>query len=162
MGVQITSRVLPGIGVCHEISLHDGRRVDIVTRHNGIRDVVLYDEADDGPGTTISVDDDEADALAEVLGSPTMVKRLARRQKDADALLTEQLPIAHNSPFARRSLGDTRARSKTGASIVAVLRGGVTHLSPGPDFMFEGGDLVVTVGTREGLDQVGRILEGTG
>jgi TrkA domain protein len=42
-----------------------------------------------------------------------------------------------------------------------VLRGGATHPSPGPDFVFETGDLVVTVGTREGLDQVAHILDGT-
>jgi TrkA domain protein len=58
-------------------------------------------------------------------------------------------------------LGDTQARTRTGASIVAVIRGGVAAVSPGPAFVLIAGDLLVTVGTREGVDQVVRILEGT-
>jgi TrkA domain protein len=65
-----------------------------------------------------------------------------------------------SSPFDGRPLGDTQARTRTGASIVAVLRGGMTHPSPGPDFVLRSGDLVVTVGTRDGIDQVARILDG--
>jgi K+/H+ antiporter YhaU regulatory subunit KhtT len=34
-------------------------------------------------------------------------------------------------------------------------------VSPGPAFVLIAGDLLVTVGTREGVDQVVRILEGT-
>ena len=162
MGVEIINRVLPGIGVCQEITLHDGRRIGIVTRRNGTRDFVVYDEDGDGAEATVALNDDEADVVAELLGGPKMVMRLASLQRQADEILAEQLPLAAGSPFAGRPLGDTQARTRTGASIVAVLRQGATHASPGPDFVLLGGDLVVTVGTREGLDQVGRLLEGTG
>lgn len=162
MGVEIISRVLPGIGACQELSLHAGRRIGIVTRRNGTRDFVVYDEDGDGAALTVSLTADEANAVAELLGAPTLVTRLAGLQAQADALLTEQLLLPPGSPYAGRPLGDTQARTRTGASIVAVLRGGTTHASPGPDFVLHGGDLVVTVGTRGGLDQVSRILEGTG
>ena len=160
MGLEIISRVLPGIGVCQEMSLHDGRRIGIVTRRNGTRDIVVYDEDGDGAAATVALSDEEADALAELLGAPKLVMRLASMQAEADAVLTEQLPIPADSPYAGRPLGDTQARTRTGASIVAVLRGGTTHPSPGPDFVLRAGDLVITVGTREGLDQVERLLGG--
>lgn len=160
MGLEIFSRVLPGIGVCQEMSLHDGRRIGIVTRRNGTRDIVVYDEDGDGAAATVALSDEEADALAELLGAPKLVMRLASMQAEADAVLTEQLPIPADSPYAGRPLGDTQARTRTGASIVAVLRGGTTHPSPGPDFVLRAGDLVITVGTREGLDQVERLLGG--
>jgi TrkA domain protein len=160
MGMTIESRVLPGIGVCQEFQLHDGRRIGIVTRRNGHRDIVIYDEDGDGAAETIMLDEKEADVIAELLGAPQLVARLADLQRSADEVLTEQLPIPANSPYAGRPLGATQARTRTGASIVAVLRSGTTHASPGPDFGLEAGDLVVTVGTRAGLDQVARILEG--
>jgi len=69
--------------------------------------------------------------------------------------------VPASSPFAGRGLGDTQARTRTGASIVAIIRGGVAALSPGPQFELVAGDLLVTVGTRQGVDQVIRILEGT-
>ncbi|HEY2298478.1 MAG TPA: TrkA C-terminal domain-containing protein [Jatrophihabitans sp.] len=162
MGMTIESRVLPGIGVCQELELHDGRRIGIVTRRNGHRDIVIYDEDGDGAAETIMLDEREADVIAELLGAPHLVARLADLQRSADEVITEQLPIPATSPHAGRPLGATQARTRTGASIVAVLRNGATHASPGPDFRLEAGDLVVTVGTRAGLDQVARILEGAG
>jgi TrkA domain protein len=162
MGLKIVSRVLPGIGVCQELDLHDGHRVGVVTRRNGVRDIVLYDEDGDGAAAAVSLNDDEADAIAELLGAPQLVMRLSDQQSKADAVITEQLPLPYDSRFAGRPLGDTNARTRTGASIVAVLRHGATHPSPGPDFVLEGGDLVITVGTREGLDKVVALLDAPG
>lgn len=161
MVLRVESRVLPGIGVCQELELHDGRRIGVVTRRDGRRDIVVYDEDGDGAAETIALDEHEADVIAELLGAPQLVARLTDLQRGADEVLTEQLPLGAESPFAGRRLGDTQARTRTGASIVAVLRAGTTHASPGPDFVFEAGDLVVTVGTRAGLDRVAHILDGT-
>jgi TrkA domain protein len=161
VAVEIISRVLPGIGVCQEIALHDGSRIGIVTRRNGTRDVILYDEDGDGAIGSVALNDDESDAVAELLGAPKLVTRLAELQDRAGDLLTEQLPIPGNSPFAGRPLGDTQARTRTGASIVAILRQSITHPSPTPDFVLRAHDLVVTVGTRDGVDAVAHILDGT-
>ena len=67
MDVEITSRVLPGIGVCQEIGLCDGRRVGVVNRRDGLRDLVLYDDEGDGALGAVSLDADEAGAVAELL-----------------------------------------------------------------------------------------------
>lgn len=162
MALNVESRVLPGIGVCQQFELHDGRTVGIVIRRNGRRDIVLYDEDGDGAAETITLDEQEANMVAELLGAPQLVTRLADLQRSMAEVGTEQLPIPADSPYTGRPLGDTQARTRTGASIVAVLRDGVTHPSPGPDFRLEAGDLVVTVGTRDGLDQLARILDGSG
>lgn len=162
MGLQIISRTLPGIGVCQEVALHGGSRLGIVTRRNGTRDVVVYDEDGDGALATVSLNEAEANAIAELLGAPQLLVRLADLQRQADDVVTEQIPLPTNSPYDSRPLGDTQARTRTGASIVAVLRSGTTYPSPGPDFTLRGGDLIVSVGTREGLDQLGRLLDGTG
>jgi TrkA domain protein len=160
--MQIESRVLPGIGVCQELELRNGQRIGIVNRRNGQRDFVIYDEDGEGAVAAVTLDEAEANLVAEILGAPQLVARLADLQRRADDVLTEQLPLPVESPYAGRPLGDTAARTRTGASIVAVLREGATIPSPGPDFVLEGGDLVVTVGTRDGIDRVARILDGTG
>nr|WP_246221196.1 TrkA C-terminal domain-containing protein [Phytoactinopolyspora mesophila] len=76
----------------------------------------------------------------------------------AEGVLTEQFPIPAGSPFAGRPLRDTAARRHTGTSIVAVLRQQNVTASPGPEFVFEAGDIVVAVGTRDGLDQLAQLL----
>jgi TrkA domain protein len=161
VSVQIISRVLPGIGVCQEVGLQNGHRVGIVTRRNGVRDIVLYDEEGDGALGSVSLNDDEADPIAELLGAPQLVARLSDLLDQAGDLVTEQLPVPAASPYDGRPLGETQARTRTGASIVAILRSGVPHPSPTPDFVLHRGDFVVTVGTREGVDAVAKILDGS-
>jgi TrkA domain protein len=51
-------------------------------------------------------------------------------------------------------------RTRTGASIVAVVRGEETHAAPDPAFTLRASDVVVAVGTAEGLEQLGGLLRG--
>lgn len=161
MNVDITNRVLPGIGVCQEIDLRDGHRIGIVTRRSGLRDLIFYDEDGDGAALTVALSEDEANAIAELLGAPALTFRLAVLQRQAEGLIVEQLPVPADSPYAGCPLGDTQARTRTGASIVAVLRHSAALPSPTPDFVLQPGDLVVTVGTQAAVDMVAHILDGT-
>jgi TrkA domain protein len=159
--VRVEQTSLPGIGVRHDLVTASGRTVGVVSHRNGRRDLVLYDVDDtDSCLASIPLTDDEASALADVLGASLMLSQLAGLRQQAAGLLTEQIALPADSPFVGRRLGDTRARTRTSASIVAVLRDGDVIASPGPSFGFEAGDVVVAVGTREGLDGVGAILAG--
>jgi TrkA domain protein len=71
---------------------------------------------------------------------------------------TRQFLVERGSPFDGRSLGETRMRSRSGASVVAVLSSGEVQASPAPDFVLAAGDLLVVVGTSEGLDTAAKIL----
>ena len=55
--------------------------------------------------------------------------------------------LASDSPFVGEPLGATRMRTRTAASIVAVIRAGTTHPSPGPEFLLEEGDVLVAPNT---------------
>ncbi|GAA1382809.1 cation:proton antiporter regulatory subunit [Catellatospora chokoriensis] len=65
-----------------------------------------------------------------------------------------------SSPYAGRRLGDTRARTLTGASIVAVVRGDSVVASPRPDETLRAGDVLVVIGTHEGIAGVQSIITG--
>lgn len=158
-GVRVEETALPGIGVRQELATASGHRLGVIVYRTGRRELVLYSAEDpDACSAVIPLTDDEADALAEILGAPRIVERLATLQEQAAGLLTEQVPITAGSPYDGRTLGDTRARTRTGASIVAVLRHGEVVTSPTPDFRFTAGDTVVIVGTREGTAAVAHIL----
>jgi TrkA domain protein len=160
--IEITSRNLPGIGVCQELELSGGRRIGIVTRRNGLRDLVIYDAEDaDAAADHVELSDDEANAVAEILGAPQLTFRLAALHQQAAGLRVEQLPIPADSPFVGRPLGDAKVRTRTGASIVAILRMGAATPSPTPDFILRAGDLAVIVGTQDAIDTVAGILDGT-
>jgi TrkA domain protein len=160
MSLSVTSRGLPGIGICQELELHDGSRLGVVTRRSGKRDLLVYDAEDpDAAAARVVLTENEA-AIAELLGGPQIVTQLAALN-DAEGLAVEQLPLPTDSPFVSRPLGDTKARTRTGASIVAIIRDGSAVPSPGPEFVLHAHDLVAVVGTQEAIDQLSAILDGT-
>jgi TrkA domain protein len=160
MTVQIDKTQLPGIGLRYEFTTEKGRRLAVVSHRTGRRELVLYDTTDpDAAREVLPLSDDECDALAELLGAPRIVERLADMQRDLAGLETHQMVIPPESRFAGRPLGETEARTRTGASIVAVVREGHVIVSPRPDFVFRAEDLVVVVGTDEAAEGVARILE---
>jgi K+:H+ antiporter subunit KhtT len=159
-GVEVEVVDLPGIGVRHSFVTRHGRQVGVVSHRSGRRELLVYDTSDpDTCSEVVTLTDEEGDALAELLGAPRIVERLAAIREQVAGLVTEQIAIPPGSPYAERTLGDTKARTRTGASIVAVLRRSEVIPSPGPDFRFQPGDVVVVVGTRVGVQGVAELLE---
>jgi TrkA domain protein len=157
--VEIEQTALPGIGSRQVIVCRSGRRVGVIAHRTGRRELVVYDAEDpDTAIVSVSLTSEEADTLAELLGAPRIVQRLAEMHRELEGLISEQVLITAGSPYVDRTLGDTQARSRTGASIVAVVRSGEVHASPTPDFRFQAGDIVVVVGTAKGATAVARIL----
>jgi len=150
---------LPGIGMRHSFTTGRDRRLGVVSHHTGRRDLVVYDKDDpDSAVVSVALKPAEANALAELLGTTRIVERLAELNRQVEGLVTEQISVVEGSPYADRTLGDTAARTRTGASIVAVVRDRQVFASPRPDFRFLAGDVVVVVGTAEETDAVARIL----
>src|SRR2546426_9904789 len=140
-GIEVEEVELPGIGLRHDFLTEKGRRVGVISHRSGRRDLLVYDLKDpDACRETVSLSGEEANTLAEILGAPRIVERLAALHQQFAGLLSEQLSIGAGSPYEGKALGDTQARTKTGASIVAMLRAGEVIASPGPDFRFKAGD----------------------
>jgi TrkA domain protein len=158
--LDVVRTALPGIGLRHEFRTEKGQYAAVVSHVSGRRDIVIY-RADDQDTVlaTLALTKDEANAVAELLGTARIVERLADLQRQVVGLKTVQVPIRAGSMYDGRTLGDTRARTRTGASIVATIRGGEILASPRPDFLFHPGDLVVVVGTPEGTAAVADIFE---
>lgn len=150
---------LPGIGVRREIVTGSGRRVGIVSQRDGELDLIISKANDpDACVASIPLTPDEAATIGNLLGSRQLVAQLTEEHRDLPGVSTRQFYINRGSPFDGRALGDTRMRSRSGASLVAVLRSGQVQASPTPDFTLAAGDLLVVVGTTEGLDAAAAIL----
>lgn len=157
--MDVERTTLPGIGLRHTFTSERGRRVAVISHRSGRRDLVIYDRADPDTATeTVSLSRNEADGMAELLATSRVEERLAELGRQVDGLTSEQIAITPGSPYDRRTLGDTHARTRTGASIVAVVRDGEVLASPRPDFRFRGGDVVVVVGTADGTAAVAELL----
>jgi TrkA domain protein len=159
VSVRIEKVDLPGIGVRHDLLTEGGRRVSVVSHRDGERDLALFDIDDpDASSESVPLTDDEAAALADLLGSSVTISRLTSLAGDAAGLFTEQLALPTDSPYLNRPLGDTKARTRTRVSIVAIVRSGTVIPSPTPAEVLRPGDVIVAVGIREGLDLLARIV----
>lgn len=157
--VQVDETPLPGIGLRHDFVTASGRRVGVVSHRTGRRDLLAYDERDpDACREDIPLTGEEAETLAELLGAARVVERLETLNQQVARLVTEQLTIQPGSRYDGRTLADAEIRTRTGASVVAVLRGGSPVVSPSPEFRFAAGDTLIMVGTAEGVAGVAEIL----
>lgn len=157
MNVEVTP--LPGIGTRQDFVIATGRRVGVVTHRDGHYELIIS-ERDDPDACAVSspLTNIEANTLASLLGAPNLVAALSERQREVDGIDTKQFPITPGSPYESRTLGDTMMRTRTGVSIVAVVREGTVEPSPGPEFGFAAGDFVVCVGTPSGLREARQLL----
>ena len=159
MGVRIERIDLPGFGVRNDVITNSGCRVSVVSLRSGERDLAFFNADDpDSNAASISLSDDEAAAIAEVLGSSLTLSRLSVLGEKAEGLYTEEISLPRGSGFIGRPMGDMKARTLTSASIVAIARGNDVVASPGPEVVYEAGDVIVAVGTREGLDALGKLI----
>ncbi|MER7044871.1 MULTISPECIES: cation:proton antiporter regulatory subunit [Streptomyces] len=155
MGTRRTS--LPGVGTQYDFTTDEGRHISVVVHHDGRRFLGFYDADDpDACRLEVPLSSDEATALAHLI-DPAPIDAV---RTDGIDLVTEHIPVGARSPYAGLLLAETQARTRTGASIVAVLRRTAAHPSPGPDFRFAIGDTLVAVGTREGVDALAEIIAG--
>ena len=66
--------------------------------------------------------------------------------------------IPESSPAIGRTIKALDIRAKTGASVVAVSRGGERHGNPGPDWRFEVGDGIEAIGDPHQLASLKALL----
>ncbi|GAA4191230.1 cation:proton antiporter regulatory subunit [Microbispora amethystogenes] len=157
--MEVEQTVLPGIGLRHEFTTRSGRRIGVVSHRTGRRDLVIYDPDDpDRACETVKLNDEEADALVELLGAPRIVQRLNAMHREVEGLVSLQVVITPGSRYDGRPMGDAQVRTRTGASIVAVVRAGRVFASPAPDFVLTGDDIVVVVGGEESTTAVADIF----
>jgi TrkA domain protein len=144
---------LPGVGVRYEFETEEGVRLGVIHHRTGVRELVLYERDD-----PIRLGAEDGRTLAELLGVSQVAKDLAELEQGVEGLAVDRLPLDARSRFAGGTIADTGARTRTGVSIVAVLREGGAHPAPGPEFRLEAGDVLVVVGTPRGIEELAVLL----
>jgi TrkA domain protein len=151
---EIQETLLPGVGVRHELTTSGGERLALLTHRTGRRELAIYDRDDpDVCRTVLHLSGSDTSALSELLGA-SQVSETVRQVQRLEGVAIEWITVAPTSAAAGRSIAAGEYRTQTGASIVAIIRGDSTVPPPGPDTLLTGGDVVVAVGTPEGLDRL--------
>jgi TrkA domain protein len=156
---SIEQTELPGVGIRYDVWTSTGQRVGVVHHRSGRRELYVCEPDDpDAVATSLDLSDDEAYTLGEALGVSPVAEGIAKLQQSIEGLAIDWLKIPDESPYADHTIGDAQIRTRTGVSVVAVLRGEQTIPSPPPHFGIQTDDVLVVVGTPEGIAAVGEAL----
>lgn len=159
--MEVTEVLLPGVGVRYEFTAASGHNIGIVARRDGEFDVICYQGSDpDAAEILFTLDRQQAEALADILGAPRIVERFADLSREVPGLASATIDLPGGSRFDGRTLGETRLRTLTGVSIVAVVKDDVVVPSPTPDEILLGGHSLVVIGTEPGIERARAVLLG--
>jgi TrkA domain protein len=154
----IEETLLPGVGVRHEFTTAAGERLALLTHRTGRRELALYERDDpDTCHTVLHLDADDTKTLGDLLGL-SQVSETIRETQRLEGIAIDWVTVPDGSPFASSTIGEGAFRTRTGASIVAIVRSDTTIPAPGPDVRFQVGDVVVAVGTPGGIEQLRTLL----
>ena len=74
---------------------------------------------------------------------------LSRLRQASEMIEADWIELPENSPLAGKKIGDLEVRTRTGASIVAVVRGEGVTANPGPEVALAPGDTIGVLGTAD-------------
>jgi K+:H+ antiporter subunit KhtT len=150
---------LPGVGVRHEFTSAAGELLGVLVYHDGRRQILRYDSPDaDACSSMVTLSAPDARTLAELLGASQVTEVVSAVQQEIEGLAIEWLEVGDGSPALDTTIGGGRYRTRTGASVVAVIRDHQSIPAPGPEFTFRPGDVVVAVGTPDGVAALRRLI----
>ena len=157
---ELTETPMPGFGIRWGMSTRAGRALAVISHQTGRRDFVVYDRDDpDAAAASLELTEDEAHTVAELLGGSRIVERLEDLAMQVEGLAIEWLKVGSESSIAGQRLDESQVRTRTGASIVALVRDGTAIPSPGADDVVRGGDTAVIVGDRESTARLAALLD---
>lgn len=159
--VTVREVTLPGIGKKYVLPLRAGGNLAIVVRPDGERRLFHFLEDEDRPCDVVKVESDEAQQVANLLGASMVgAPDLDKLELVLGALEIEWVEVAAGSPMVGRTLGDSELRQRSGASVVAILRGEEALPNPPVDTPFQEGDTLLLLGDDAQTDAAKRLIEG--
>lgn len=156
---EVRETKLPGVGVRHDFTTDNGTEIGVLVHRDGRREILVYDTDDpDACTSLVSLSAADSRTVSELLGASQVTEVVSVVQQQIEGLAIEWIEISATGQTANTSIGDGQYRTKTGASIVAVVRSDQSIPAPGPDFEMLGGDVVIAVGTTEGLTKLRELI----
>ena len=96
--MDVKEVLLPGVGLRYEFDIEDGERIGVIARRSGDFELVVYTGDDpDQAQPVLRLTDEEAEALALILGAPRMAERFADLTREVPGLNAGQVEIGRTA-----------------------------------------------------------------
>lgn len=154
--MQVTE--LPGVGVMRTFRTEAGDWIGVLELHSGHRQLFVDDPADPDTRRLAAVlQPAECRLLGEMLG----VDATGPAPAEDSTGLVDWVLVHPRSEAAGSTVGELQLRSRTGASIAAILRD-ETYTDIEPTFRLHGNDIVLITGGKPALAAATALLRHPG
>ena len=79
--------------------------------------------------------------------------------KESDEII-RKMKVEASSNAVNKRIGELRIASETGVRILAIRRKNRWIYGPSPDITLKEGDVLICIGTEEGMEELGKFLKG--
>jgi TrkA domain protein len=150
--MDVTETDLPGVGKRFEVDTAGEDSVVVLVHNNGRRELFYRPDPDADAEELLELSDREARTIGSILEGahfqPVATDTTATTIGE-DGVMLEWYTLDADAELVGTSIGTVGVRERTGATVAAIERDGEVVQSPGPDFVFQAGDQLVVVGSRE-------------
>jgi TrkA domain protein len=159
---KLKESTLPGVGKKYVMTLDEGGHVAVIVKPDGERQLYHFLEHEDRPCDVVTLEAAEAQQVALLLGKQMVAApdnealQVALGKLDLEWVIVDE-----GSAVVGQSLLESDLRKRTGASVVAILRGDEVLANPAVGTRFAVGDTVVVIGTPSQTDAARAELEVT-
>jgi TrkA domain protein len=161
--MNVQEHDLPGVGKKFACTTNEGDRLTLIIHNTGHRELYFFERGEDFPTQALRLEDAEARKLGALMGGAYFQPAVAESMEMVlGQLSVDWLPLQAGSPLADRTVADTRMRERTGASIIAIIRGGEARPNPQPDETLRAGDTLMGIGSRDQVRLASEAVRGGG
>jgi CPA2 family monovalent cation:H+ antiporter-2 len=96
----------------------------------------------------------------EMLRSPSIQRvEMSNLNAALHAAATENIKLSRHSPVVGKTLGELDLRGKTGATLIAVVRGDDTNIGPGANYNLQKDDILILFGKPDNIERAIELLQ---
>lgn len=160
--MQIKMADLPGIGKKLSFITAEENMVVLIIHHSGKRELYFFEDAEaDEADFSINLTAGETREMgAQLLGATYQPIDIDTMKTFKKQLVMEWVELKPQSPITGKTLGEAKIRTRTGVTIVAIVRGEEVIVSPEIDEVLLAGDTLMGAGKSEQMGQFESLCRG--
>jgi TrkA domain protein len=153
---------LPGVGKKVSFQTAEKQKVVIIIHHSGKRDLYFFQDTDeDEVDFFLTLTSEETREMgAQLLGATYQPVDDDKMQIFQKQLVMEWIKLTPDSPFVDKQIAESRIRTHTGASVIAVKHGDEMTVSPDIHMVLKAGDTVMAAGKRDQIRRFDAMARG--